>query len=78
LRAALYKACPHLGIIDEIMPARFAGTGKKKLPALSAAPFGEFLDDYYQTNPIARASGVMHELSALSQDAEIGATGTHG
>ncbi len=83
LRMALYEAHPHLAAIDEIAPA--ASVKKPKRQAASAPvgalpnlPFIEQIEDYYQTNPIARASGVMAELSALSQDEDAGATGTHG
>jgi len=34
--------------------------------------------DFYLTNPIARASAVMAEMSALKKSFEQGATGTHG
>jgi NADH-quinone oxidoreductase subunit G len=67
LRAALYAAHPHLGALDVITPAdptavaRLAKTGGKA----SAAPFAETVADFYLTNPIARASAVMAECSAL-------------
>jgi NADH-quinone oxidoreductase subunit G len=47
---------------------------------MTDAPFGVAHEDFYQTNPIARASSIMAELSALTrehaQDQE--ATGTDG
>jgi NADH-quinone oxidoreductase subunit G len=51
---------------------------KGKPQPLPDKKLAEFAENYYETNPIARASAVMAELSALSQDAELGATGTHG
>jgi NADH-quinone oxidoreductase subunit G len=40
--------------------------------------FGAVVDDFYQTNPIARASAIMSELSALAHEHDHGATGTDG
>jgi len=34
--------------------------------------------DFYLTNPIARASAIMAQLSAMHAEAEEGATGTDG
>jgi NADH-quinone oxidoreductase subunit G len=68
LRAALFTAHPHLQRIDQIVPADAADIRKladrggtpEKMPFLSAIP------DFYLTNPIARASAVMAECSALA------------
>jgi NADH-quinone oxidoreductase subunit G len=46
--------------------------------ALGSEPFGLAVRDFYLTNPIARASAVMAELSALREAAVRGTTGTHG
>jgi NADH-quinone oxidoreductase subunit G len=80
LRAALYKDYPHFAAIDGIK----AGNGSE-VESLAAgsksagdAPFTQFIDDFYQTNPVARASAVLTELSALARSNEEGATGTHG
>ncbi len=80
LRAALYKAHPHLAVPDMLQPEKFAApkAPAAKLPPLADAPLPELVGDYYQTNPIARASSVLAELSALSQAAEHGAAGAHG
>ena len=60
-------------------PARFrAPTGRMSVGLQFDAPFTRFIDDFYQTNPVARASAVMTELSALARSNEEGATGTHG
>ena len=40
--------------------------------------FGSAVEDFYQTNPIARASSIMAELSALTRENEQEATGTDG
>jgi len=61
LRQALVKAHPHLGRVDEI-----ATNNGEALPkgALGKAAFVYAVSDFYLTNPIARASEVMAELSA--------------
>ncbi|KQI68511.1 NADH dehydrogenase [Loktanella sp. 3ANDIMAR09] len=61
LRRALVDAHPHLGRIDEVaenaMVLPDAGT-------LGQGDFTYAVQDFYLTNPIARASGLMAELSA--------------
>ena len=61
LRQALVKEVPHLGRIDEVPENEWAA-----LPAgkLGKATFRYALSDHYLTNPIARASQLMAELSA--------------
>jgi NADH-quinone oxidoreductase subunit G len=83
LRAAMYKQVPALARVDAAAPADIkgvealaAGGGK-----LATEPFGVAVADFYLTNPIARASAVMAELSAFKQAAGQGTTrttGTHG
>jgi NADH-quinone oxidoreductase subunit G len=71
LRAALFKAHPHLQRIDEIAPgdpaaiARLAARGGTP----DKAPFRSAVADFYLTNPIARASVTMNECSALAKSA---------
>ena len=69
LRQALFKAHPHLQRIDRITAgdsgevralASLGGTPDK-------APFGQAIEDFYLTNPIARASAVMAECSVLAE-----------
>ena len=64
LRAALVKAHPHLGRIDEV-PENAWQPLEAKLPA--KATFRNAIKDFYLTNPIARASTVMAELSATAK-----------
>jgi NADH-quinone oxidoreductase subunit G len=78
LRTAIYKAYPHLAAADLLEPEKFTASPPDRLPPLPDEPLPELVDDYYQTNPIARASSVLAELSAISQATEDGATGTHG
>ncbi|MGH7003590.1 MAG: molybdopterin-dependent oxidoreductase, partial [Alphaproteobacteria bacterium] len=69
LRSALYGQYPHLAAIDAIEAgdpgdirklARTSGTVDK-------TPFVSPIKDFYLTNPIARASAVMAECSALAK-----------
>src|SRR5215210_3615254 len=68
LRQALFKAVPHLMRIDHIAPGNpddikmLAGKGG----SLERAPFKSSVEDFYLTNPIARASAVMAECSRLA------------
>ena len=80
LRAAMYKAAPQLARLDVVEPAGLAGVEALagRGGALAAEPFGPAVHDFYLTNPIARASAVMAELSALKKNLQQGTTGTHG
>ncbi|WP_417308479.1 NADH-quinone oxidoreductase subunit NuoG [Devosia sp.] len=68
LRAAIYAEYPHLAQIDRIKPGsvedvrRLAGATTKS----SSAPLTSPIDDFYFTNPIARASATMGECAALA------------
>jgi len=69
LRAALFKAHPHLQRLDAVAPADPAAI--ERLAALGGTPervpFRSAVADFYLTNPIARASAVMAECSALAK-----------
>ncbi len=69
LRSRLYEAYPHFQRIDAIAAGDAAGL--EKLAAASgsagAAPFVSPVTDFFLTNPIARASAVMAECSALAR-----------
>ncbi len=64
LRKALVAAHPHLGRVDEV-----AENDWRPLPvkAPAKADFVAAVGDFYLTNPIARASAVMAELSAMAK-----------
>ncbi len=69
LRATLAAAYPHLTRFDVIAPAEPAA-----FPAVAdigggvdRAPFAPAVEDFFLTNPIARASRVMAECSALAR-----------
>jgi NADH-quinone oxidoreductase subunit G len=69
LRAKLHAQHPHFAKLDAILPGdaadieKLAGAGG----TLGTAPFLSPVTDFYTTNPIARASGVMAECSALAR-----------
>jgi NADH-quinone oxidoreductase subunit G len=69
LRTAMYKATPVLGRLNSLQPAPFVGVrGVAKLTgALGSEAFASPIKDFYLTNPIARASAVMAEMSALKK-----------
>ena len=69
LRAALAAAHPDLVQFDVVAPADPAAlAGLARSSARSTkAPFGSAIADFYLTNPIARASRIMAECSALAQ-----------
>jgi NADH-quinone oxidoreductase subunit G len=75
LRAAMYQAAPQLAALDAVAPGDIKGV--EALAArggvLGTEAFGAPIRDYYLTNPIARASAVMAELSLLQANAN-GAT----
>ena len=68
LRQAISKAAPHLMRIDQVEPGKaddvkaLAGKGGN----LDKAAFKPAIEDFYMTNPIARASAVMAECSRLA------------
>lgn len=69
LRAALYAEFPHFAAIDTVAPADAGDVEKlaKLGGRLTKAPFTSPVKDFYLTNPIARASAVMAECSALAR-----------
>lgn len=69
LRAALYTAHPHMARIDEIETGDSAviTTLAGKNGRTNKAAFASPVKDFYLTNPIARASAVMAECSALAR-----------
>jgi len=70
LRDNLYAAHPHFAARDDIAAtppfdaAKLTGSG---VASFAGAPFVPAVADFYLTNPIARASSVMAECSAVAQ-----------
>ena len=61
LRRALVKQVPHLGDVDRVAENEWQPVPRG---TLDSAPFGVAIADFYLSNPIARASELMAELSA--------------
>jgi NADH-quinone oxidoreductase subunit G len=70
LRAKLYQDYPHFAAIDEIAAGSVndIATLGQKAEAMSKNGFVSPVKDFYLTNPIARASAVMAECSALARN----------
>ncbi|MGE7369820.1 NADH-quinone oxidoreductase subunit NuoG [Neorhizobium sp. NPDC001467] len=70
LRARLYADHPHFAALDEIAVGSVDDVAKLSLKAGRAdkAAFTSPIKDFYLTNPIARASAVMAECSALARN----------
>ncbi len=70
LRGQLYVAHPHLAETDEIVAGNGADVEALAAPAgsLNKSAFASPVKDFYLTNPIARASAVMAECSALARN----------
>jgi NADH-quinone oxidoreductase subunit G len=67
LRSAMYKTAPQLARIDHVDisdPHPTASLAEANW-TVSDLPFTPAITDFYMTNPIARASAVMAELSAF-------------
>ncbi len=71
LRATLFAAFPHLQQRDAVLPGNPDDIRKLAVAdgAMDNAPFRSPIADFYLTNPIARASAVMAECSALAERA---------
>ena len=69
LRAAMYKAAPSLARLNAVQASPRDGVDMlaKVTGSMAAEAFTSPIRDYYLTNPIARASAVMAEMSALKK-----------
>ncbi|MCG6115313.1 MAG: NADH-quinone oxidoreductase subunit NuoG [Mesorhizobium sp.] len=69
LRANLYEQHPHMARIDQIEPGNSADIGAlvRMAGEIDKGAFASPVKDFYLTNPIARASAVMAECSALAK-----------
>ena len=76
LRAMMVKAAPATATLDTLPAAEWGDFGTEGDIAKTAiTPFSV---NFYQTNPIARASSVMADCISAREGAEAEATGTHG
>lgn len=80
LRAALCEAHPHFASIDEIVLSDAAPKAKGRAMKIESSPVVLPVENFYLTNPIARASKTMHDCvrEVLGQGDQEKATGTHG
>ncbi|QDZ02866.1 NADH-quinone oxidoreductase subunit G [Nitratireductor mangrovi] len=69
LRAQLYEKYPHFAELDQIASGEAADLSKlaKSGGRLNKSPFVSGVVDFYLTNPIARASAVLAECSAMAR-----------
>jgi len=69
LRGTLFKAFPHLQRIGKVTPGDPQDIRRLAMSrgSMEKAPLRSAIDDFYLTNPIARASAVMAECSALAE-----------
>jgi hypothetical protein len=77
------EIAPHLARFDEIAPAALERLRRRgDRPQFDKAPFVSAVANYYETNPITRASSVMRQCTEeiVRQGGQQGggATGTHG
>ncbi|WP_230531913.1 NADH-quinone oxidoreductase subunit NuoG [Microvirga roseola] len=74
LRQKLYADHPHFAAVESVQPAD-AAAAVQALAGLGGTPgreaFTSPIKDFYLTNPIARASGVMAECSALARELKL-------
>ena len=70
LRSEMYKDVPHFARLNEIAAGSLDGVKAlaKATGSISAEPFVSSVKDFYLTNPIARSSAVMAEMSALKKN----------
>jgi NADH-quinone oxidoreductase subunit G len=78
LRVKMFEVAPHLSQLDQIAPA-----GAPQAPEAGkaeASVFASPVEDFYFTNPIARASATMADCAKAKQERAPKAegTGTHG
>ncbi len=67
LRAEMYRSAPHLARLDTVTEAdaSLLGDIAKAGGKMTSKPFVSPVSDFYLTNPIARASKIMAECSAM-------------
>ena len=65
LRARLFAEVPHLGAIDQVPENAWQAVPPGEM---GTAPFRSTVADHYLTNPIARSSPLMAEMSRLARE----------
>jgi len=71
LRAALYRVAPQLAALNVVAPAEPGAISAlaERAGVMRDGPMRSPIKDFYLTNPVARASQIMAELSALKHAA---------
>ena len=80
LRTQMYNSNPKLAAVNSLEKAdsqEIIKLASKDIGELSNEALSICVEDFYDTNPIARASKVMTEMSAIKQQSAEKATGTH-
>ncbi len=77
LRARMIEAAPHLRHVGTVQPAA-PGAPDTAAGSMGDTAFAPAIRDFYLTNPIARASSIMAECSALAVRSAKQAAGAHG
>jgi len=79
LRVQMYMSAPVLAKINQIEAAdvnEIIALADQDIDGLSSSPLSRPVENFYHTNPIARASKVMNEMSAIKYAQQEKATGT--
>jgi NADH-quinone oxidoreductase subunit G len=76
LRARMEEIAPHLAAIDQVNASEWLAFGAAG--PLAPEPFASPISDFYQTNPICRASDTMAECTGLFVTTDANKTGTDG
>jgi NADH-quinone oxidoreductase subunit G len=76
LRQKLTEAVPHITAIDETPMAEWGDFGTKG--SIDAGGIAPAVDNFYLTNPIARASDIMADCIDARSGEEVKGTGTNG
>ncbi|MGK2872937.1 MAG: NADH-quinone oxidoreductase subunit NuoG [Alphaproteobacteria bacterium] len=77
LRARMIEAAPHMREVGRVHGAALSPPDEAA-GAMSDAAFAPAITDFFLTNPIARASAIMAECSALAARSAKQAAGSHG
>jgi len=70
LHRLVYEQVPHLAALGEVRrePVEALQDFARQALHIQPAAFVQIIDDFYQTNPIARASTIMAEMSTLRHE----------
>ena len=80
LRSKMYQAASSLALLDSVEPADTSALEKLAKTSIKVRKdrFDLAVQDYYLSNPVARASAIMANLSAMHAGGPEKATGTDG